>query len=125
MLRAVALSVVIVFSVTVLGACAHRLPPVEEPVRGSSNPDPPDKFEIQGSAEAMIGDLLILRPIGIAVTALGAAVFIVSLPFSVLGGNTKDAFHELVVDPARFTFNRPLGVLKGAEREFTNPKPSK
>ena len=112
MLRAVALSVVIIFSVTTLGGCAHKLPPVEEPVQKSTNPNPPDKFEIQGSAEAMIGDLLIIRPIGIAVTAVGMAVFIVSLPFSVPGGNTRDAFQKLVVDPAKFTFKRPLGVFE-------------
>jgi len=112
MLRAVALSVVIAFSVTILGGCAHKLPPLEEPTQKSSNPNPPDKFEIQGSAEAMIGDLLIIRPIGIAVTAVGTVVFIVSLPFSVPGGNTKDAFQRLVVDPAKFTFKRPLGVFE-------------
>jgi len=112
MLRVVALSVVIVFSVTVLGGCAHKLPPVEEPVQRSTNSNPLDEFEIQGSAEAMIGDLLIFRPIGIAMTAVGTAVFIVSLPFSVLGGNTKDAFQKLVVDPAKFTFKRPLGVFE-------------
>lgn len=79
-------------SVTILGGCAHKLLPIEEPVQKSSNPNPPDQFEIQGSAEAMIGDLLIIRPIGIAVTAVGTAVFIVSLPLSVPGGNTKDVF---------------------------------
>jgi len=40
---------------------------------------------------------------------LGCAVFIVSLPFSLLGGNTKQASQKLVKDPASFTFVRPLG----------------
>jgi len=40
---------------------------------------------------------------------VGTAVFIVSLPFSALGGNTKIACQKLVKDPAKFTFKRPLG----------------
>jgi hypothetical protein len=61
------------------------------------------------SAEAMTADLLVVRPLGIVATVVGSAVFIVSLPFSALGGNTKTACRKLVQDPAKFTFKRPLG----------------
>jgi hypothetical protein len=40
---------------------------------------------------------------------MGTAFFIASIPFSALSGNANEAFHELVIDPARFTFKRPLG----------------
>jgi hypothetical protein len=61
------------------------------------------------TAEAMTADLLVVRPLGIVASVVGTAVFIVSLPFSALGGNTKIACQKLVKDPAKFTFKRPLG----------------
>lgn len=61
------------------------------------------------SGEAMIADLVFVRPLGIVAVAVGSVFFIVSLPFSLLGGNSKDAAQKLVYDPANFTFSRPLG----------------
>jgi len=61
------------------------------------------------SGEAMTADFFIIRPLGIVTSVLGTAVFIVSLPFSALGGNTKTACRKLVQDPFEFTFQRPLG----------------
>ncbi len=63
------------------------------------------------AALAMIGDALVVRPLGIAATLVGLAAFIVSLPFSALGGNVGDAAQTLVVEPAEYTFSRPLGDL--------------
>ena len=54
-------------------------------------------------------DLIVARPLGIAITAVGAAVFVVSLPFSALGGNVAQAGEALVVGPGRATFVRCLG----------------
>ena len=39
----------------------------------------------------------------------GALVFLVSWPFSALGGNSDEAWQTLVVSPATYTFKRPLG----------------
>jgi hypothetical protein len=61
--------------------------------------------------EAMLADGLIIRPLGICATVLGAATWIVTLPFSLLGGNAGEAADALVVEPAKFTFTRPLGDL--------------
>ncbi|MFO7558314.1 MAG: hypothetical protein R6X10_05755 [Desulfobacterales bacterium] len=61
------------------------------------------------SAGAMIADTVFARPLGLAATIAGSAVFIVSLPFSALGGNTSTAFEKLMKDPFVFTFKRPLG----------------
>ena len=61
------------------------------------------------SAGAMAADLLLIRPLGIVATVVGTAIFIVALPFSALGGNTKEASQKLVVDPVKFTFKRALG----------------
>jgi len=65
------------------------------------------------TAPGMIADLVLLRPLGIVATAAGTVFFVVSLPFSELGGNSKAAYQKLVVDPARFTFGRPLGKIEG------------
>ncbi len=63
----------------------------------------------ENSGSVMTADLILVRPLGIVATVLGCAVFIVSLPFSALGGNTKQASQKLVKEPAAFTFTRPLG----------------
>jgi hypothetical protein len=69
------------------------------------------KPSIEDPAGAMAVDLLFIRPVGIAATIVGGALFIVSLPCSALGGNVGEAGQRLVVDPALFTFDRPLGQL--------------
>jgi hypothetical protein len=63
----------------------------------------------ENSGALMFADLVLARPLGIAATVLGCAVFVVSLPFSALGGNTKQASQKLLKEPASFTFTRPLG----------------
>jgi hypothetical protein len=63
----------------------------------------------KNTAAAMTADLVFVRPLGIVATVLGCAVFVVSLPFSALGSNTREASQKLVKDPAQFTFKRPLG----------------
>jgi hypothetical protein len=62
------------------------------------------------NAVSMMFDLVLLRPLGLAATVIGTAFFIVSLPVSVLGGNTGEAANKLVVAPAKYTFSRPLGA---------------
>ena len=64
---------------------------------------------------AMTGDLLVARPLMLAVTAIGMTVFIVSSPFSALGGNISQAAKTLVKQPANYTFTRCLGCT-GMER---------
>jgi hypothetical protein len=58
---------------------------------------------------AMIFDLVVVRPMGIAATIIGSAAYLVSLPFSASGGNPDTAAEKLVKEPANFTFKRPLG----------------
>ncbi len=68
------------------------------------------------SAGAMAIDFLIVRPVGIVSVVLGTAVFIVSLPFSALGGNAGNAAKKLVVAPFSFTFTRKLGHFEELKR---------
>ena len=65
--------------------------------------------EDEPSAMAMTGDLVVARPLGAAITVVGAAVFLASLPFSALGGNVAQSADTLVTGPASETFMRCLG----------------
>ena len=58
---------------------------------------------------AMGFDLIVLRPLGIVATVGGAVLFVISSPFSALGGNIDEAADKLVSAPFNYTFNRPLG----------------
>ena len=57
----------------------------------------------------MAADAALARPVGAVATVAGFAVFLVSSPFSALGGNTQEAWDSLVAAPATYTFKRPLG----------------
>ena len=59
----------------------------------------------------MLIDGAIARPLGLGATVVGTAIWIVTLPFSALGGNVGEAADKLIIEPARFTFVRPLGEL--------------
>ncbi|MEW6671651.1 MAG: hypothetical protein AB1427_08100 [Thermodesulfobacteriota bacterium] len=63
------------------------------------------------SAEKMMADALLVRPVGLLATIFGSAVFVVALPFSLLGGNTDATYQNLIVAPAKYTFKRPLGDI--------------
>jgi hypothetical protein len=54
-------------------------------------------------------DLLAVRPLGIVSTVAGFAAYVVSLPFSIPGGNSGKVWKNCVVEPADYTFKRPLG----------------
>lgn len=60
---------------------------------------------------AMLGDLIIARPLLIGATAVGVVAFVVSLPFTLASGSVKDAGEALVVEPGREAFVRCLGCV--------------
>ncbi|MCG8316320.1 MAG: hypothetical protein MI976_24175 [Pseudomonadales bacterium] len=60
----------------------------------------------------MTTDAILVRPLMFFGTVLGAGVFVVSLPFSALGGNVGEAADTLVVTPFKATFVRCLGCSK-------------
>lgn len=61
------------------------------------------------SALAMTGDLLLVRPTMLAVTVVGSGVWLLGLPFSLMGGNALESGDKLIVQPAKTTFVRCLG----------------
>ncbi|MGD8833302.1 MAG: hypothetical protein PVJ84_00780 [Desulfobacteraceae bacterium] len=70
--------------------------------------DHADRMRAHSSGE-MIADGILVRPLGIVSLVAGFGIFIISSPFSALGGNIGEAWDTLVVEPATFTFARPLG----------------
>jgi hypothetical protein len=54
-------------------------------------------------------DALVVRPLGLASTVVGAAIYVVALPFAAIGGDVRGPARSLVGAPARFTFKRRLG----------------
>ena len=65
--------------------------------------------KIQPSGGAMILDAVVARPLLAVATVAGTGVFLVSLPFSALGGNVDAAAETLIKTPAEATFWRCLG----------------
>lgn len=71
------------------------------------------------TALAMTGDALFVRPALLATTIIGSVVYVVSLPFSALGGNAGEAGEVLVVGPAKATFVRCLGCSRTGRKPDT------
>jgi hypothetical protein len=64
-------------------------------------------------ATSVAVDVTFARPLSLALTVVGSALFVVSLPFSATSGCVDKAAQTLVVAPAKDTFGRPLGDFEG------------
>lgn len=78
---------------------------------GSSAMAKPMKYPIENCADLMAADFAVVRPLQFVSLVAGTVFFVVSLPFSALGDNVDDAYQKMMVEPARMTFLRPLGVF--------------
>jgi len=65
--------------------------------------------DTEPSSGAMLADMFMIRPTMLVGSAIGVTTFIVSLPFTLLGGNMDEAADQLVSKPVKYTFVRPLG----------------
>lgn len=78
-----------------------------------------DEYPSHGeSGTSMAADLFFVRPISLVGAIVGAAVFVVTLPFTLPTQSTDEAARELLGKPLEYTFNRPLGDFEhcGASR---------
>ena len=57
---------------------------------------------------AMVGDFFVARPLGLVLTAGGTALWLVSLPFTLMAGNAGDTADTLILGPGEQTFVRCL-----------------
>jgi putative copper export protein len=65
------------------------------------------------SSVPMVFDALVLRPVGLAMTVVGTAIFVVPVAPVMAVTRPTDMgkpFQHLVVAPARYTFVDPLGL---------------
>lgn len=75
------------------------------------------------TAEMILVDVVFLRPLGIAATVVGSAVFVAGLIFTIPTRSVDTAAQRLVVDPAKYTFVRPVGWTEFGgdyESQYTN-----
>lgn len=72
-----------------------------------------DDYIVTGkpSGASMLADAVFMRIPMTAVTIVGAAAFVVTLPFSAIGGNVGEAGTKLVAEPFKYAWVRPLGEL--------------
>lgn len=69
-----------------------------------------EAFDDSPSAAGMAIDLLVVRPVSLVATVLGAGLFVVQLPLSLIQFEApKEPAKQLVVTPFRYTFSRRLG----------------
>jgi len=61
------------------------------------------------SVGAVVLDILVLRPLGLCGTILGARAYAISLPVTVPFKKTDEASKILVMEPYSYTFERSLG----------------
>ncbi len=54
-------------------------------------------------------DVLLVRPVSLAATVVGTAIFVVSLPFTIPAGGVSKAASVLISEPFAYTFKRPIG----------------
>ena len=80
---------------------AFSMPVIAEPSK--------DHARSNATAGAIVGDLILIRPVLVSLTILGSCCFVATLPLTLIGRNTKYAAKKLVVEPAQYTFTYPLG----------------
>jgi hypothetical protein len=88
--------------VGVAGQIGYSMRGAEKGFGFKPDPNPP-------SSSVVAVDAIIGRPLGIATTIAGTAVFLVTLPVSLPSESTAEAAWGLVGRPAGWTFVRPLG----------------
>ncbi len=59
----------------------------------------------------VVADALIIRPLSLVATVVGTGLFIVTLPFTILGNQVDESAKAFVGVPAYHTFSRCLGCL--------------
>ena len=62
-----------------------------------------------GKGEAILADLVFLRPLGVVSCALGLAATVVAAPFMCCKDNGREVIDALLTEPGNYTVIRPLG----------------
>ena len=89
-------------SVGTAGQIGYSMRSTEEGFGFKPNPNPP-------SSAVMAFDAVIGRPLGLATTIVGTAIFVPMIPLTLKSDTTSEAAWGLIGRPAGWTFVRPLG----------------
>ncbi len=69
-----------------------------------------ENYDNKLSGESMVADLLLVRPLSIVATVVGCVTYVLALPFTAWNKDMISAAGKnLVIDPGKYTFVRPLG----------------
>ena len=60
------------------------------------------------SSTAIMVDVPV-RILGVGLTVVSSAIFVVASPFALISGSLEDTWNALVIEPLEFTFTRPMG----------------
>ena len=83
----------------------------------------PEATEEGESGLAVIGDLLLVRPLLFGATLAGSGLFTLALPFTAISDNTPVTADHLVRRPGRATFQRCLGCFEAGWYSGNQPTP--
>jgi hypothetical protein len=75
-----------------------------------TDPQVPDETDV--TAEKILADVFVLRPIGLVATVFGIATYIVALPITLITKSDETVGKKLVGAPWKYTFQRRVGDLK-------------
>ena len=70
------------------------------------------RYQQEPDGAEMLADVILVRPATLVASAVGAVGWVLSLPFSALGGNVAETGEVLVKEPLRYTFMRPVGYME-------------
>jgi hypothetical protein len=80
----------------------------------SPRKDPP-------SSTAIMVDVPV-RILGVGLTVVSSAIFVVASPFALISGSFEETWHALVIEPLEFTFTRPMGQFDHWKTNSTTEK---
>ncbi len=102
----------VIAAIVTVPSCGVKSKPGPLGPSGSSAVTQEETARKEPSAEKIAADILLARPLGFAALVVGTVLSLIALPFSLLGGyDHKEVHQKLVVEPAKFTFTRPMGDI--------------
>lgn len=79
-------------------------------------------YDEEPNAAEMLADAIIVRPITLVASAVGAVGWVISLPFTIPGGNVGEVGRKAVTEPLEYTFLRPVGYMEqGTPPRYREP----
>ena len=77
----------------------------------------PNALADDPSPGLIIADAVIVRPVGVVITVVSSAAFVVALPFAAIARRVPETAENMIAKPARSMFCRPLGDFKRMRHE--------